>query len=382
MQQNKDRILWIDYARAISIIAILLIHSFYFIMHYSYGEPSAAGQEVFRNLYNGTFCQVLASKISTVFFSFRIPALFFISGLVYSLSSGNHKSLTGFIRKKFKRLIIPFFITTLFLTVPVKYISGYWDSSENILLEVFHGQFLLRGVSHLWFLVTLFEIFIIYNLLERLTLRLKLPKLLPLGAMIAIYPLKFYLPDMAGLLEIPKYGMFFALGATIFSMSNGLDRQLDRCARPVTVILYWLMAGLFIYETKRFVTHDTFPGAAYHWVEFLMNLINGIIGITGVVLAAKLLASYQRIRDNRYISFVKENSFKFYQYSDPFNYMVIAFIATDAGLMLFGSPERLPLIYLVRFLISLAMPTAIILLQQRAKQLFNRLPVRLPFLTD
>lgn len=98
----------------------------------------------------------LSSVYQSFFYTFmgaRMPLFIFISGYLFSYllnKRGKYTSVTGFIKKKFTRLIIPYVIFSLAMGLMFM----------NLTVTNF-----LQGYMHLWFIVTLFWCFVIARLL-------------------------------------------------------------------------------------------------------------------------------------------------------------------------------------------------------------------------
>lgn len=160
---SSKRIDWIDYVRVISIILIIIAHAHYLSIHTAFGGiPTQQSDILFSAIGSSSYFYYANKIIYEILSTFRLPLLFLISGIVYSLSR-KKRTITELARIKFKRLIIPFIFSTLFLSVPIKYICGYFDESTDLIRDIVCGHILLMSNSHLWFLVTLFVIFIIYS---------------------------------------------------------------------------------------------------------------------------------------------------------------------------------------------------------------------------
>ena len=71
------------------------------------------------------------------------------------------------VSKEAKRLLYPFLLVSIFWSFPLKYLSGYWNNSVNVLYDIVVGQLLIQGNTHLWFLPTLFFEFIMFWLFFR-----------------------------------------------------------------------------------------------------------------------------------------------------------------------------------------------------------------------
>ncbi|MBO5138429.1 MAG: acyltransferase family protein [Bacilli bacterium] len=100
-------------------------------------------------------------KIKIYIYSFHMPLFFFISGYLFKFNS----NLSEFIRKKFKRLMVPYFIYTIISMIVVFSIDGITISKR----EIFYNFFFIKGSNYwnssLWFLVVMFFVLILFNFL-------------------------------------------------------------------------------------------------------------------------------------------------------------------------------------------------------------------------
>lgn len=90
-----------------------------------------------------------------------------VSGACMALGTRKAQSFSSFIKGKANRLLLPFIFTTLLLSIPIKYLSGYYDTSTNVPYDMIMGQVFLFGNSHLWFLVSLFLCFVTFWCIRR-----------------------------------------------------------------------------------------------------------------------------------------------------------------------------------------------------------------------
>ncbi len=99
----------------------------------------------------------IIKNISTV----GLNAFVLISGLLYFRfnEAGRYGDTSSFLRRKFKRLLMPYLIMGTVICCAFSQKYGFTD--------------LLYGISHLWFLLMLFEIFIFAAITKCLWMRLK-----------------------------------------------------------------------------------------------------------------------------------------------------------------------------------------------------------------
>jgi len=154
MENEKNRILYIDFLRIVSALAVVMVHS---SVRYVILEPIGSSEWWAGNIYNS-------------FSRFCVPVFFMISGLLL-LDSPKSEDLKSFFNKRFKKVLIPFIVWVLIYY----FIDLYWFQKEfsffGFAREITGGPVF----GHLWFLYTLIGIylaapiirlFIKYSLLE------------------------------------------------------------------------------------------------------------------------------------------------------------------------------------------------------------------------
>lgn len=212
----KQRILWIDDARTITMLLVIIGHCTYVNMMTPYGgiDYSSGDYSLSWKILNLTV---------SVIYSFHMPLFMMLSGCCFKLGIDSVGGFSNLLRNKYKRLLVPFFFTTLLLAVPIKYVTGYYTESTNVILDIVCGQFLLMGNSHLWFVVSLFWIFLLfYKLYSRrlIATRFFMPSLL-LVSLIASYANNRGI-EFLGVVQALKHLVYFSIG---FLYIGNLDKQ-------------------------------------------------------------------------------------------------------------------------------------------------------------
>ena len=162
---NRKNIEEYDFIRVIATLFVVIGHTGYLSMETKYGGITLNIDEVALN-------QKIIDFIIRFIYSFHMPLFFALSGSIFklSLSNGKINSIKQIVKSKTRRLIIPFYIVTLFYVVPIKYFIGYFDMSQNKIYDIILGQFFLCGNTHLWFLIVLFQVIIVAYYIEKLKL--------------------------------------------------------------------------------------------------------------------------------------------------------------------------------------------------------------------
>lgn len=100
-------------------------------------------------------------------YSFHMPLFFWISGYFFYFSVIENKkndSLLNQIIGKFKRLVIPLYTTSFLVLLPTIFLFGHFNETFIHQIKLF---VLAVNNDHLWFLKTLFIVFIIFIPLNR-----------------------------------------------------------------------------------------------------------------------------------------------------------------------------------------------------------------------
>lgn len=108
---------------------------------------------------------IVGSNLRSIIYSFHMPAFMAISGYLFYFEIQKGTNFALFVRKKIKRLIIPFIIVFYFWRKPLFFIANtslYVGMSATQIIKEYLS---LRTTGALWFLYVLFLIFIIQKVL-------------------------------------------------------------------------------------------------------------------------------------------------------------------------------------------------------------------------
>ena len=137
MKYESNKMQYVSVLRVCSMLLIVLYHSMCF--------------------YSGTWWHLrseivpLWKVISTPIEIVGLTTFVFISGFLYGymyLERGKYRNVKSFLLNKFRRLMIPYFFWGILMIVSMPTVQITWIN-------------LFTGVCHLWFLMMLFEIFVL-----------------------------------------------------------------------------------------------------------------------------------------------------------------------------------------------------------------------------
>ena len=115
---------------------------------------------------------IVTPKIPSEFFkflswylaSFLMELFMLLSGIIYGICLKRPNGYIGLsmIISKFKRLMIPYYLTGILYVAPI--IIYFKITKESFLEYLIKGIFLAKNNRHLWYLLALFDIFIFVNI--------------------------------------------------------------------------------------------------------------------------------------------------------------------------------------------------------------------------
>ena len=311
---KRKHILWIDDARTIAMLLVILGHCAYTNLMTPYGGmnyPMTSCPDDYSPIWK------LLRMLTAFVFYFHVPLFMMLSGACFSLSIDKYKEFTSFVQVKAKRLLIPFFFTTLFLSVPLKYISGYYADSINVAKDIVLGQFLLMGNSHLWFVVSLFWIFLISYLSIKLGIVYRRGYIIYLVG-ISVVATYFYnrAGDFLGFLLALKHLVYFAIGFKYIL-------KIDKIKWGGQILFANVVAYVFLFGIVSKLVTFSGNSVLLMGTSCLCSVVLGIYGSLIMIQFSKRLCQVGTITGKKFYRNLSHNSYDLYLFSDPFNYVLV-----------------------------------------------------------
>ena len=150
--------------------------------------------------------------ISSFLYSFHIPLFVFVSGAVYSYQYeilGKRYGLERIFSIKTKRLLIPYLFFGFVVMLPIMVGCGFRESFVDY---AYNGIFLSKDSRHLWFVLMLFEVFVVFWVMRKMVEIIKLPKWTLLVLSFVLMLLSSKIPYIFQLNMTAKYLFWFAIG--------------------------------------------------------------------------------------------------------------------------------------------------------------------------
>lgn len=189
---QKSRMHWVDYLKGIAIILVVYRHSFLGIQ--------SSGIAIPNYLYTA----------NTIFFSFRMPLFFMLSGIFISKSLAK-RSVAQFIENKFETLMYPYFIWVV-IQITLQIFLSSFTNSQRSLIDYTYIFYQPRNLDQFWYLPALFNCAVVFVVVKKY-INGKWWFQLPLG--IIFYFLSPHLQNISMLSDWMGFYIFFAIGDAI-----------------------------------------------------------------------------------------------------------------------------------------------------------------------
>ena len=308
---RTKRLEWIDTAKVLTMFLVIIGHCNYYRIATPFGGIYYVNQS-----YESSIVYNFLTWIITFIYSFHMPLFMALSGMCFTFTRNELLSLRSLIKNKAIRLLLPFIAVSILLSIPLKYFTGYWDSSSNILSDVVCGQLLLMGNSHLWFVVSLFWIFLLFYYIEKKHIS---GKMLWSGLLIVSW-VGFYIDAKCNFLGLPgamKHLLFFTIGYhSLQWLNNYQSSDSKRLSLYFAVMFFVIGAYGFM---LRYYSHILI-------LKLLKPILFIVFALSGIFLfciLSKYIQSKLQTKE-KWLSIFKRNTYELYLYSDPFNYLIIA----------------------------------------------------------
>jgi fucose 4-O-acetylase-like acetyltransferase len=210
-------------------------------------------------------------EIRKIIYQFHMPLFFILSGILFNPAKENFRVLFS---KKTKRLLYPF-VTVAIVCLILKYLAGLFFNLNHSVNIASIMNILINPVDSymplLWFIYTLYLIFLLYPLSIKITKSYSLILIF----FIMLNYLKLYNINIINILIY--YLPFFAFGVSI--NQNNLFIQINKFIIIFLIILFALLSYLkFSMDQKFFNT-------------YIIKFFIGILGSIIVIELSKFIAS-------------------------------------------------------------------------------------------
>ncbi len=311
---KSGKIVEYDVLRVFTTILVVVGHCTYLRILTPYGGidyfPQSAGDP------QAVVGKLLVTLVRLIY-CFHMPLFVALSGAIFyrKMETQKYSCLRCIVLDKAKRLLVPFLVVTTVYTVPIKLISGYFADSQNPLLDILMGQYLLQGNTHLWFLPTLFVVFVVAFLMEKYCtgdwIKLILCSIAyVVSRLVAVNLISYVL----------EYLIWFYVGYYFERERPQLNKKIG-----LGSLMLWLVLFLGAYVLQR-MGIGRFTGIKRQAFILVMDFILALTGSYATYQGCFLISDSRDMDSSGFFRYCVQASFAVYLFSDVWNYLVVKVI--------------------------------------------------------
>lgn len=187
--------------------------------------------------------------VTKVIYTFQMPCFMLISGLVFGwcIEKGKYKENCRFIKNKIKRLLIPYFTFGFLYVAPVMVMLKITDL--NYFDFCYEGIVKALDCRHLWYLVSLFIIFITTIFVKNYYIKKRGYLLLIIN--FALFFMSDFVTPMFQLQNTLAYQLYFYIGLVL---NKYFDKIINKISKNNVVFIiifgFLLLTKVFVPENK------------------------------------------------------------------------------------------------------------------------------------
>jgi hypothetical protein len=272
---------------------------------------------------------IFEPKIQSSFFNclkkyidvFQMPLFIALSGYVFYFVR-NEKKRYGkffpFISNKFLRLIIPYLAVAIFYVLPIRILVHYTPyNGQSVLSLLWNCVFLSKDIGHLWYLPTLFGIFILFYALEKWLD--KCPVFITIPVLLFFSSASILFPATLNICNIGCYLCFFHIGYVLKNVKLGGVKF---------GVLIILISGVLQFAGILSVFQDAESSKIISFLNILIQRLSSFSSIIFWFLVfTEANTLFPNLVKNKYVQFIDRKSFAIYLFHSPLMYIVLFFLA-------------------------------------------------------
>lgn len=285
---EKNRYSWVDYLRGVIILLVVYHHAYLGIERSGIPMPETVG------------------KANMIFYSFRMPLFFIISG-VFTTISLSKQSVRDLVFVKYDKILYPYFIWA-FIQVTLQIFMSHFTNSDRTFHDYLYILYQPKQLDQFWYLPALFNATMVFIFFKT---KVKPNMWLHLIIGFALFILAPFLNDISMMSNWMRFYLFFVIGDLISGIlfTKTLQQQLKK---PVTLLIFLpvFIAAQVVYLHNNVgvkameTTIETFHGDnTLYALNELNFLFTSLIGCITLIIMAFLLEKWNKLSFLRVIGF-------------------------------------------------------------------------------
>lgn len=314
--EKRKQVFQYNFIKAIATLLVFFGHGLE-LSFFESPDVTASNFPYFNVAFQG---RNIISFLQAFIYGFHMPLFMAITGAVFILAYKEKNNVGKWVSKRFKRIILPYFIIGIFILVPVRYLIGYYGVDDNVIKVIFNDILLSKDCNYLWYLLVIFEIGVLMLLFYKFV---KIKK--PITQFLVLFLLLILSAGSNLLQKLPfqmnrtcQYMFWYYLGM-MFELYK--DKVLDSFKRKKTAAVIFFLVYIISFVGYRvmlsIVDNELYTGiilAGVKVVKMGLSYVMAVIGSLSVVLLCYGLKN----ENNKFLSFINKHSFKIYLWHSIF----------------------------------------------------------------
>jgi fucose 4-O-acetylase-like acetyltransferase len=277
---EQKRYSWVDYLRGVVILLVVYHHAYLGIQRSGVPMPDSV------------------EDANMIFYSFRMPLFFIVSGIFTSFSL-TRQSIKSLVWIKYDKILYPYFIWS-FLQITLQIFLSNFTNSDRGIHDYLYILYQPKRLDQFWYLPALFNATMVF-IFFKTKVKPKIKTHLLIG--LALYLAAPFLNDISMMSNWMRFYLFFVIGDAVSEIvfRKSVQRQLKK---PLTFLIFLPIfvivqivylhnnVGVKAMET----TIATFQG---DYNLYMLNEVNflftSLIGCTTLIILAFLLERWNRL---------------------------------------------------------------------------------------
>jgi fucose 4-O-acetylase-like acetyltransferase len=285
---EKNRYSWVDYLRGVIILLVVYHHAYLGIERSGIPMPETVG------------------KANMIFYSFRMPLFFIISGVFTTLSLSK-QSVKDLVFVKYDKILYPYFIWS-FIQVTLQIFMSHFTNSDRTFHDYLYILYQPKQLDQFWYLPALFNATMVFIFFKT---KVKPNLWLHLVIGFILFITAPFLNDISMMSNWMRFYLFFVIGDLISGVlfTKTLQEQLKK---PITLLIFLpvFIAAQVVYLHNNVgvkameTTIETFHGDnTLYALNELNFLFTSLIGCITLIILAFLLEKWNKLSFLRVIGF-------------------------------------------------------------------------------
>jgi fucose 4-O-acetylase-like acetyltransferase len=286
---QRNRYNWVDYLRGVVILLVVYHHTYLGLQKSGLDVPSSI------------------ADANIVFYSFRMPLFFIVSG-IFTNRSLTYKSAADLAWVKYDKILYPYFIWA-FIQITLQIILSNFTNSDRTIQDYLYIFYQPRQLDQFWYLPALFNATMVFIFIKT---RLQPKNSLHLILGLLLYLVSPFFDGISMLSDWMRFYLFFVIGDVVADFIFRKPVQ-EQAKKPATILLllpcfiaaqvYYLRNNFAdrLLNTTVFDLFNAAPGRyLYYEVSFLAI---ALIGCSTLIVLSFLLEKWNKLSFLRILGF-------------------------------------------------------------------------------